>query len=283
MIKYHGYESLPLTREIAEDFFTMPHYKTERPVRPIRMSQLADRLESGLFFSPRWATAVFNGRVYRMNGQHSSKLLSECNGSFPAGMKVIVDRFQCDTDVDMAELFEQFDARASSRTGGEIINAHGRVHDELDQVSTTVISIAVRGIAYAVCPSGRTVVEDQARLIHKNTRFIFFAEPLLTSGVLKRAGVVAAMYNTWRKDPTDAKRFWEMVHFETGATPSCPTRVLAKFLLTTTAVGNGASNESKKWDKRAFYVKCITAWNAWRSGKTTALKYYPTSNFPSIY
>ena len=114
MIRQTGTTTVPLTRELAEEFATMPPWKGERPVRDERVQMLVGKIERGLFYSPTWAVARFDKHTTRMNGQHSSLALLECR-RFPAGLEATILEFAVDCEADLAELFDQFDNPQSAR------------------------------------------------------------------------------------------------------------------------------------------------------------------------
>ena len=282
-IKYHGIEMKDLTKEIVEDFATMPHLRNEREKRAARIATLRQKLDDGLFFPPRWATVVFDGNMYRVNGQHSSLMLADTNGHFPKNLKVIIDRFSCETEAECALLFEQFDDRRSSRTGSEVVTAHGRVHERLDSCSATTMRYIVSGLGYALSnlnETGRPTVNDNAKLIHNHQDFALWADQYARYKTLQKAGTIAAMYATWLRNPSASDEFWSAVRDETASTPEHPTRVLAKFFAESAT--DGSVSGRKKWDAKAFYVKSIHAWNAWRDGVSTQLKYHPNVTPPTL-
>jgi hypothetical protein len=281
MIRKHKTDQIPLTPALASEFSNMKRFVGERDLQSARLDELKQKLEDGLFFDPCWATATCNGITYRMNGQHSSKMLSECNGHFPQGLDAIIQRFSCDTQEDMSLLFEQFDRRKGVRSGQDVIGAHARIHPELDDVSKTKLSIIVSGLAYAFSglnSAGRYTTAEAARLLHTNKRFAAWAERYAGCRYMCRMGIFAAIFTTWNRNPEGAELFWDAVRDQTGETPAHPTRVLAKFLME--SVGDGMIG-FKKWDQKAYYVKSIHAWNAWRENTTTQLKYHPQAAPPS--
>ena len=79
-------ETKPLTREIAEEFRAMMPFPTERGFDQARTKMLREKAEAGQLISFNWATAKFEDKVFRMNGQHSSAVLCELNGQFPEGL-----------------------------------------------------------------------------------------------------------------------------------------------------------------------------------------------------
>ena len=89
------------------------------------------------------------------------------------------------------------------------------------------------------------------------------------------------MYKTWQKSKSAATEFWYAVRDETGAKPDLPDRKLAKFL-SASRVSSRSTVKSVSVGSREMFVKCIHAWNAWRSGEATALNYYQSAKTPAI-
>ena len=96
--------TVPLTRSLAEDFATSPGWDGERALSPHRLRYLRREYDAGRFHAPRWCKAYMSGRVYRGNGQHSSRMLAELNGTFPAGMMVTIKEVLCVTPDDLVAL-----------------------------------------------------------------------------------------------------------------------------------------------------------------------------------
>src|SRR6266481_6775844 len=70
-------ESVPLTRELASELAAMTPVEGERPLKEARLHFLGMHLEKGTFFGVEWHKGVErgSGKLYRLNGQHSSHLL----------------------------------------------------------------------------------------------------------------------------------------------------------------------------------------------------------------
>lgn len=280
MIQHISTEVVPLTKALASRVAATPNYQGERALQRRRLGYLAQRLRDGLFYPPRWSLVRVGGTEYRVNGQHSSAMLTENIDLFPDGMSVVIDRFEADSMRDVADLFSQFDNKASVRSRMEIVNAHARVHVELDAMSSTTLSACVSGMSYALCDGKglRSYADDQrAALTHEHMEFVQWVHEFAKARVLSRATVIAAIFRTYEVNREHARMFWTWVRDETHPDSQHSTRTLAKFLsLNTNKVGMA------KWEPRAFYVKCLHAWNAYRMGATTALKYRHDKPVPSV-
>jgi hypothetical protein len=75
----------PLTIELAEQFRDMKPSPTERDLDPKRVQRLREKLLAGHSITYQWSTAKLGHEVFRMNGNHSSNMLSALNGQFLRG------------------------------------------------------------------------------------------------------------------------------------------------------------------------------------------------------
>lgn len=278
MWKWVKTDVLPLTKVLAKEIAGLPHFEGDRPWDSgegrKRMQWLSRLLDEGKFYPPRWATVEFEGTMYRVNGGTSSHMLIGRNGSFPAGLHVLIDRFSCDTRGDIADLFDQFDHRRSIRTLIQRVRAHKPVESVLEDVSPTDVNVCLTGIAASLLNFAQAEEDQRVGLIHDNAAFIHWAKPFVRRRHLTSRGVVAAMYDTYHRDAVYAGGFWAFVGEESHPNPDHPTRALAAFLkdMVRTQVG------SRKWTAQDVHTKCMHAWNAARKGKRTDLKVYKTTD-----
>lgn len=281
MFAQTGVKIVPLTRKFAKEFSDLPAYSGDRnretTVGRARIAWLERLVNEGKFHSPKWATAKLGKEVYRVNGGHSSYMLSSLNGNFPTGLRAVVEEFQCDTDRDLAELFSQFDNRFSVRSDTDKIRAHIAVEESLGEVSPTDTRNAIRGIAFAISSGGdgsRLEPDEVIGLVHTHSEFILWARCYMRKRLMRGAPCAGAIYSTYSVDEDDARVFWDLVMEENHENPEHPTRKLARFLR------DQISKDVKHVDGRGVYAKCIHAWNAYRQRLGTDLKYFPKSDLP---
>jgi hypothetical protein len=272
---------VPLTPEVASDIAELPHFEGDRPwdspEGQKRMQWLSRLVDEEKFYPPRWATASFDGKTYRVNGGTSSHMLI-LRDSFPSNLQVIIDRFSCETLDDVADLFDQFDHRKSIRTMIQKVRAHRAVESSLAEVSPTSINVCATGIACALGDFQRLDEDQRIQLIHRESHFIVWASPFAKKRHLSASGQMAAIYLTHKKDPIYARGFWEEVADGSNPDHTHPTRVLGEFLKEQCQTGVG----SKKFTAKEICAKCIHAWNAARNGGKTALKMYNRESLPAI-
>lgn len=295
MIKYLDTRRTPLTRELAEDFATMPKVPGERRHNKKREAYLQQKFDEGLFYAPRWCRALHQGVWHRINGQHSSLMLAKLNGNFPKHLNVMVDEWACDTMDDMAMLFGQYDRPESSRTMGDILNANKSINPTVANIRLRHVQQITAGISFYLInyEKNKTVqqqdIDNRSRLVHEYAEFIAWCSPLASHRVLDRVPVFAAIFGTYKRDPDAAMEFWSNVGGNSHESKTHPSSGLHLFLLQLSGSGKSRNdNAERTWSSIAIFTKCIHAWNAAREGRVFnlgvgGLKYYATAKkLPSI-
>ena len=266
-------ETRPLTRELALEFATMIPSPTERVFKEARLKFLAERYQAGLFVTPHWATVWQGGTRFRMNGNHSSNMLSKVPDPFPTHMMVHIDDYDAEAPEDTVELFRQFDARESSRTSDDVSGAYQYRHPELHDIKRHIAKMGIEGIAWHM-----RVVEgvypgkgDDRYKLFRQAGYYDFLHWLGTvldikTPELQRHEVIAAMFATdlVASGGEGSRVFWEEV--ARGGRPyedTHPTTVLDKWLK---ACKDGTCGDTMK--SSYHYQGCVYAWNAYREERT---------------
>jgi len=288
-IKHLLTEKLPLTKQLAQEFAGMTMRRGERQLSPSRVAWLLSLHMQGKFHSPRWRSCFVKSisRMVRVDGQHSSSMLSEMSEASLAGMEAIIDRYECDTEDDLVDLFAMFDSPRSVRSSRDLIRCAASLHDEYREIDDNVVLRLLNGIVYfnavmenparpTTRPYGR---EERAKLIATQKEFIHWAAQLATKKHMRWDCVLAAVMATYIRDRDAALQFWSLVRDEDGPIDG-PVRTLANYLREIKTVQVAQQHEMN--GKRACYVKCLHAWNAWRTGETTRLRYFKSTDIPEV-
>lgn len=245
----------------------------ERSIQESRIDRLRARLQEGLFYGPSWAVCqvTATNRTYRLNGQHSSTMLLR-SIPFPAGLVASIQRFQCDTMAELAELHAQFDATFSARSAEENVQISLRVDPKFDGVSKTAGRNIATGLAFYF-DGLKAKGPYHARGVHKLPvefpDFTLWAGKYGSNTAFKRSAVMAAMYSTYVASPVGAEKFWSAVKEEDHPDVNNASRTLAVFLRG--QILATSHHKKQTWTSEAVYRKCITAWNAFCQGKATNL------------
>ncbi len=285
-----GPKYVKLTRKLAEEVATMERCPDDRELSESRLSYLRKEIAEERFRSPDWAFACCTEtkKKYRVNGKHTSNLLASME-KLP-DIKVSITEYTCPTLQDVAALYSTFDAKFSSRSPGDIYLVYARSVPELSGVGSDIVKLAAAGIGYGTWENagGRDAsVTNQmkAENLLRYPDIVIWLQTFNTNQkdykFLHRRSVVAAMFKTKIKHPKLAEEFWRLVQTGGHSKPSDPTRVIQRYLMTT-VIARKAGEGKQQASDHEMMSKCITAFNAWKKGENTALKYYAYKATPEV-
>lgn len=304
-------KTFKVTKKLAESFANMDPAPHDRPLSERRLEVYRRILKEGGFRPVTWASVLCKetGGVYRVNGKHTSVLLSSVT-PLPE-FYVTVEEYECDTLDDVARLYSTFDSNIQSRTAQDIYLSFAATVGALKDLPARHIGLAVAGMALHGKLMGgdtdlksRSQAGDRAELLLEHPEFVVWmsgilsnvtkrsAETLGTLGTpgakgrashMTRSPVTGAMFGCYGKAQAAATDFWCAVRDETGATPGLPDRKLARYLTTAgVETGGRGMHRLKHAEPREMFVKCVHAWNAWRKNETTSMPYYADKDVPSF-
>ena len=295
-----------VTRKMASEFAEMDPAPHDRPLSERRLQVYNILLSKGQFRPVTWAKAYCKETDgwCRVNGKHTSVLLSGMP-SLPE-FYVTIEEYDCDTLEDVAKLYATFDSKMQSRSANDIYLSFAATVPELKGLPVRSITVSVAGMSLFADPmsmqggsgSIRKQPADRAELLLEHSDFVVWLDSILRpddaaaaedNGVRKkdrskhlhRSAVVAALFGSWQKDKEAAADFWCAVRDGTS-TVGKPDRKLNQYLLTTILGRKSFGSESKVASEREMFVRCIHAWNAWRRGEKSDLRYYPEAKVPEM-
>jgi hypothetical protein len=199
------------------------------------------------------------------------------NSQFPQGLKVHMDTYEVDSMEGLALLFRQFDYRKGGRTPTDVSGAYQGLYTDLADVPRVAAKLAVEGAAWydknvegLPAPKGDDVYTLFGKTaLHDFIKWVGDVFSIKTPE-LRRQTIVAAMYGTFEKNETEARKFWmEVSRGGVEFEDNHPTTVLDTFL-------KAAIEDKRKLELKAgnFYQASIYAWNAFREDKTiTSVKF----------
>jgi hypothetical protein len=276
-------EVVPLTIDFAVKHRDLPGSPTEREVNDGRIKYLTDQVKGGLAVPFNWATAQLGDKIYRVNGQHSSKALAEMDGSLPEGLVAHYTEYKVDDLVDLARLFCQFDSRKSSRTPVDISGAYQHIHPELVEIPRGIAKLSLEGYVWwakhiegVPVPSGDEiyVMFGQANL---QSYWHFMREIYsVKTPEMKKAPIAAALYATFNLSAADARSFWADVARGGTTDDNDPATVLDAWLKDIKEDADSVPNLKPG----NLYQGCIYGWNAFRDHKTlSSIRYDARKGF----
>ena len=275
-----------ITKDVINDFRAIKPSPSERELNAGRVNHLRRKAEAGQLVTFHWVLAKFNGEIIRMNGQHSSKMLSDLDGILPTGLKVHFEQYEVDNANGLAILFRQFDDRRSGRTSADIAAVYQGLQPGIAKADHKIARLAVNGIAWYRAQIMKTDVPigdnryDMFSQIELHP-FINWVAEVNTSKTreMQKKEVVAAMFGTFDANEQAARKFWDEV--SRGGDPDeedLPQTVLDTWLRNIHEQGKEEDFEPKN-----YYQGCVYAWNAFREDKRiTAIKSDVKKNVASI-
>lgn len=281
-----------ITETLARKFSDMDPAPDDRPLSENRLAVYRRIIAEGNFRPCQWAAAYCKetGGTYRVNGKHTSTLMATLD-PLPE-LYAVVEYYECDTLHDISRLYSTYDSKIMSRNAADIYHSFAACVPALKDVSRQTIERVPSAICYATVKEGlkNTQPQDRAEALIEYPDFAIWVDKIVgrsgaINGHLRRVPVMAAMFLTYRKAPRIALDFWTAVRDETGPTPDCPDRKLARWLILNS--NNVTTRQATKLARfrihdREYFVKCIHAWNAYRAGETTRLNYHAKAELPDV-
>ncbi len=218
------------SKTMAKEFAEMDKVQHERPLSERRLQVYERLFRAGMFRPVTWAKAFCQETKgwYRVNGQHTSNLLSEWKDKLPE-FYVTIEEYECDTLEDVAKLYSTFDSKMQSRNANDINNSFASTVPELAGMTYHLWGAD----SYSKQPA------ERAELLLEHPEFVIWLDTILGSGGpganmreedrggskhIHRAPVIGAMFGTWQKAKGAATEFWTKVRDETDSSPGMPTR-----------------------------------------------------------
>lgn len=230
------------TQEFAKAFAALPALPGERRLRPAHVKYLDNCRKAGHFVSATWAVVVdkLTGLRYRVNGQHSSRMLADCPvEEYPTTLPVTIEEYTSDDIVhDRVVIFEKFDDPHQSRTNEDVMGLYKAAYPELADITAAFCVQIASGIhMYEKGRKGGVALEPRRRGLYLddpiNRDLIQWASTFAMTHhawMLSKNGVVAEMISSRHLDQSDAEMFWQLVFTESHPDPDHETRELSRTL-----------------------------------------------------
>lgn len=289
-----------ITKKLATEFALMEPAPGDRALSPRRNDLYKAFIKAKMFRSPEWAKAYCREtrKTYRVNGKHTSGIMAGWDtaedGAYPE-LYATIAAYECDALSDVAELYATFDSKHTVRSTSDINWMFASTIPALAAVPKWHIDAMVTGINYVPGKgtyADKTPAERAESLLTETDFCVWVWDNLLNNiekemarkqKILRRSSVMNAVFQTYKVDQADALKFWLSVREETDPTPDTPARRLASFLNRTTLhrIRTGPARDAKSVvDIREVGAKCLSAWNAFRRGEKTELRYFPAAPYP---
>lgn len=279
----------------AEALIGMDEFVGDRPLKDSHVDYLIQSMKRGTFH-PELVNIIvckYDVKTYRMNGQHTAWARIYMEADYSCSVNYLV--YTAKSEDDMRTLYASID-RSSPRTRSNVITSYLAGTQEFEGVKSTTIRVVPMGFAmwywktkherhqYDGDDVAFLLRTDQYDLARKVCAFL----DKYTSRDYKhimRAPVVAAIFATFHKAPQIALDFWGPVASGTGIEKVGDPRLKLRNALQVVAVdvGNGSHSDKKTVSQEFMFRQCITAWNAYREGRSLQLlKAVEKGNRPGV-
>lgn len=259
-------------------------YEGQRKVSPTRLNRICAVIEDGKFLVGDIALAVLdydNKRKVQVNGQHQCKAVMKTG----TPIHVVYQEYSCATPNDLSMLYRQFDNTPPRSLGDVLAPEAAALGIEWKKANIRLVVSAASLIANRNTPGSPESKSDKVQYLSKYMKQGAFVDFILKDGIscfhMQRAPVVQTMIITWEKDKAAARLFWEAVRDGVGLSKDSPALVLRNYLMTT-GLTKARTTKTDTATTREMHVKCIHAWNAYRRGAKTTLKYIYDAPVPKI-
>lgn len=246
----------------------------ERKLKPVRLKTIREWVRNGKFCRANFAYAecAEDGKIYRVNGQHTSHILSECDDNdpaapnFPKDVPVHLEFWKCTHKTELSEIFDTFDPPVSARTNDDKLGVYQAQYPDLNGISRVAVKAGLR----AVNELRREKGEDDKPAVLAREVGLLLADPLVRDCVRWfscfesspnrlwiNPGIGAAMAESFYDDRDTADAIWTQVIDEAEPDPRDPKRLWASQIRATVARSSrnktwyfrNARKEYRKWKK----------------------------------
>lgn len=273
--------SFTFTKDDAQAYLRLPTLPGERPINRNRVRYLHRKIEDGKWLKGLICTVSVNGTRYRLNGQHQSTMLLEN----PDLKELTVDRrhYRVFNMEEAAKLYTQFDDPTSTRSYAHIVNVHAANSSSFCNWPNRVVRLCIAAVSFNESGSNYKKAmarENRIELLteHQHACGVLYdiLTPTADSGHLQRDAVACAIFQTVLVNANDARAFWGTVRDGEMLTKDRPAKRLERYLASLVNTNYGRAIP----EFENIYAKCITAWNAFRKNRRTALRVYREAALP---
>jgi hypothetical protein len=270
----------------ARHHLQLPNSPTERDLEPARLAYLADRLLGGTWMPCQWATVLFNGVEYRVNGRHSSTTMIEYEEVLPDQIVIHQDAYKAANAEQMGVLFRQFDNKGSVRSSKDVSGAYQGLVPALQGLNKARCKLAIEGACWqekSIEKLPRPSKDDRYELLLSPSyhKYILWMDKIISvkTPEMLYDGVIGAMFVIFNTSESGAQEFWSHVAKDDLNDDGDARQVLSKEL---TSLHVNRKEVGRTPDVE-YYAKCIKAWNAFRAGdKIRTLSVNTKKGLPEI-
>ncbi len=291
-----GSQAVAATPEFARRYLAGLEFDGERQINHPHVDFLAEQMLEDRF---NWsivviATAEYQGRTYRINGQHTMTALLDLNPDNPP--VVLYQNYFCDSVDDLKSLYSSFD-RGKPRTNTHLnqVELAGTAISKL--VSKRMLPLL--GGAYDFWlgtwsnPAQRGLIVQKYFDLSARLGAFDANRQAAAYAFYKRQPIVAAMLATFARNMTDARsdaavdQFWADItegdHLESGTAKKSLRIYLSDHFLNASINKAKKSTAHKVVPPEEMFCICIRGWNYHCQGRDILPQHFrPGSSRPEV-
>jgi hypothetical protein len=281
----------PFTHQLAKWYLALNSLPGERPIGDEHVEKLFGELDRGSFLGELSviATGKVGNTIYQLNGRHTCTAMLKYNGK--RSYEITHLQYELPTLEKAGELYAKFDPNWAGRTFPHILRAWLRTHGFGEDYGMRLMTLFCSAATFDFVgknPFGmkKVIGLDKVELIKKYPTILravleIIGDNQKSSAHLRKLPVMCAIFQTVKKSERAAKMFWIAVRDGENLSKQEPAKKLETYLRENTFNrGMAAVCPKRKAGFREMYAKCIHAWNAYRNGSTTDMKFYPNAKLP---
>lgn len=227
-----------LSEKLVKEMESLQKVPGERELKGKRLAFIEQLLCNGEFNRCEWARCKCkeDKKNYRVNGQHTTHQLravldGEIEAEFPDGVPVAVSWWECDALTDLADVFNQFDNHASTRSVEDKLGIYLAQHKDMTGIDKKLVNNVLVGVAWArdhidsvADLFGDVDVSsayERGRLLNVEQVRLFIDMMHDYSGApfrewLSRSGIIARLFDLFVSDAETASITVQQLFYEVG-------------------------------------------------------------------
>jgi len=285
-------KEIKVTPQKAAELLKLNNMPSQRRLNQEWVNTLGKIMNSGFFLDGSIAIAkvIEHGveKSYIVNGQHTLNAAVKFEYTFTATLK----EYECENMIDVAELYRNLDNGLTRPMSAKLsVEADalgvGWWNNRLRSIVARAIQFLSNDFMLKKHVPANDKVAEFKNWIKEGEVLINFFDNQVTIGNrhLLRGCIFAVMIGCWKKskDKNIFLEFWIKVKDGENLKKGEPAYKLYNFLKDNYASERQSyQNSYRRATEKEIIVKCIHAWNAFKSNTTTDLKFHGLKPIPKI-
>jgi hypothetical protein len=231
-----------LTQHLADSFAKMAPLPGERDCKLKRLAFFEKHVSNKTFIDPTWSKGICkaDGKEYRLDGQHSSRVLAKLDPENFPELMVTIDIYEFDSiEEDAALIFEKFDHPDSVRDDIDMIHFDKAQHPDLRDLDKRFLDKAAKAILFyqrELVKDGELFPKRRKGLYfgdERNRKFVLWLSQFIGTThdwIVRKPAILAETYADYLYNEEMATEFWSWVFKENNTDETHESRELTRTL-----------------------------------------------------